>query len=75
MPEGSWIGLYGAFAIAAGGSGTTINLNSIRDVTSTEPGLVDETMRAFDDILAASLPRGASLDFIQTMAEEWKGRI
>jgi hypothetical protein len=75
VPEGSGVGLYGPFVIAAGRDVTTVNLGSIRDIASTEPDLVDEVMRAFDDILAAALPRGASLDFIAAMAETWKERV
>lgn len=74
VPEGSGVGMYGAFALASKNGTTTVNLTTIRDVTSTEPDLVDETMRAFDDILAASMPRAESLDFIRTMAESWKER-
>jgi transcriptional regulator with XRE-family HTH domain len=75
VPEGANVGLWGAFGIAAGDGMVTVNLTTIRDVASTAPDLTDETMRAFESILAASMPRGESLDCIRTQEERWKSLI
>jgi hypothetical protein len=75
VPEGATVGLWGAFGIAARDGLVTVNLTTIRDVASTAPDLTDETMRAFEGILAASMPRGESLEFIRTQEEQWKTRI
>jgi transcriptional regulator with XRE-family HTH domain len=75
VPEGANVGLWGAFAIAVRDGIVTVNLTTIRDVASTAPDLADETIRAFESILAASMPRGESLDFIQTREEQWKAQI
>jgi len=72
VPRGANIGLYGAFGIASRDSRVTVNLTSIRDVTSTDPELVEECLSAFDDILAAALPRRDSVDYIRTQADQWR---
>lgn len=75
VPEGANVGLWGGFAIAARDGIMTVNLITIRDVTSTAPDLADETMRAFEQILAASMPRRESVDFMRTWEEQWRQRI
>jgi transcriptional regulator with XRE-family HTH domain len=75
VPEGANVGTWGAFGIAARDGILTVNLTTIRDVSSTAPDLTDETMRAFESILAASMPRAESLDFISTQEEQWKTQV
>lgn len=72
VPPGSNIGLYGAFGIASRENHVTVNLTSIRDVTSTDAGLAEECLSAFDDILAAAMPRRNSVDYIRAQAEQWR---
>lgn len=72
IPEGANVGLYGAFNLAARDGIVTVNLTSIRDVSSTESGLVDETMRGFEQLLACAMPQKQSLDFIRNQREHWE---
>ena len=53
----------------------TVNLTTIRDVTSTASDLVDEAMQAYERILGAALPRAESLDFVRTQEDQWKTQI
>jgi transcriptional regulator with XRE-family HTH domain len=72
VPYGTNIGLYGAFDIAIGNGNITTNLNSLRDVSSTEADLAEECLSAFDDILASALPRNESVEYIRTQRDMWK---
>jgi transcriptional regulator with XRE-family HTH domain len=75
VPEGTNVGLWGAFDIAARDGIATVNLTTIQDVSSTAPGLVDETTRAWERILGAALPCAASVDFVRAQEDQWKQRI
>lgn len=72
VPYGTNIGLYGAFDIATRDGANTVNLTSFRDVSSTDAALAEECLGAFDDILAASLPRAESIDCIRTHRDKWR---
>jgi hypothetical protein len=72
VPYGTSIGLYGAFDIATRDGSSTVNLTSLRDVSSTDATLGEEALGAFDDILAAALPRAASIDCIRIQRDKWK---
>jgi transcriptional regulator with XRE-family HTH domain len=76
VPEGTNVGLWGAFDIAARDTTATVRLETVEDVTSTAPGLVGKVSVAFERILGAALPRIASHDLILKVAEEqWKTQI
>lgn len=76
VPEGTNVGLWGAFDIAARDTTATVRLETVEDVTSTSPGLVGKVTVAFERILGAALPRIASHDLILKVAEEqWKTQI
>ena len=75
VPEGANVGLWGAFNIAARDGLATVNLTTIRDVSSTAPDLVDETTQAWELILGAAMARAGSVDFVRTQEETWKTGI
>lgn len=72
VPKGANVGLWGAFDIASRDGMATVNLTTIRDVSSTATDLVDDVMQAFERILGIALPRAESLDFIREMESQWK---
>ena len=75
VPEGTNVGLWGAFDIASRGGVTTVNLTTLRDVSSTATDLTDDALQAYERILGAALPLAESLDFVRTMEEQWKTQI
>lgn len=76
IPEGASAGLGGAFGIATKDGTSTVSLTTIiRDVTSTAPDVVDDTMNAFEMVLGAAMSAEASLDFLRAQEESWKTRI
>jgi hypothetical protein len=75
VPEGTNVGLWGAFDIAARNGMTTVNLTALRDVSSTATDLTDDALQAYERILGAALPRAESLDFIRTQEDQWKIKI
>ena len=76
LPEGTNMGLWGAFDIAARDSAVTVRLETVEDMTSTAPGLIGKVTVAFERMLGAALPRIESHELILKVAEEqWKARI
>jgi transcriptional regulator with XRE-family HTH domain len=75
VPEGANVGLWGGFNIAARDGVTTVNLTTLRDVSSTASDLVDETMQAWELILGAAMARAESVDYFRTQEETWKPKI
>jgi Domain of unknown function (DUF5753) len=75
IPEGTNVGLWGAFDIAARDSMVTVRLETVEDMTSTAPDLVGKVTVAFERILGAALPRADSLAIIRTAEEGWKSQI
>lgn len=76
VPEGTSVGLGGAFGIATKDGTSTVNLTTIiRDVTSTAPDVVDDTMNSFEMVLGAAMSAEASLDFVRAQEESWKAQI
>lgn len=76
VPEGTNVGLWGAFDIAARNGTLTVRLETVEDVTSTAPDLISKVTVAFERILGAALPRVQSHDLILKVAEEqWKTQI
>ncbi len=75
VPEGTNVGLWGAFDIAARDSAVTVRLETVEDMTSTAPDLVGKVTVAFERILGAAMPRAESLDLIPTAEERWKAQI
>jgi transcriptional regulator with XRE-family HTH domain len=72
---GAHAGLLGAFAIASGdGSPDTLYLDTtVQGQTVVETALVRKAASIFDRLRAEALPRGASRDLIEKVAEElWK---
>ena len=74
VPEGANVGLWGAFDIASRDGMATVNLTTLRDVSSTATDLVDDATQAFERILGAALPRADSLEFTRDMESQWKTR-
>lgn len=74
VPDGANVGLDGAFNLAARDGNVTVNLTSVRDVSSTDSGLADECMRTFEQLLASSMDQARSLDFIRQAEDRWKER-
>jgi transcriptional regulator with XRE-family HTH domain len=75
IPDGTNMGLWGAFDLATRDSATTVCLTALEDVTSTAPGLVGKALRAYEQLLGAAMPRAESLDLIRTAEERWKAQI
>jgi transcriptional regulator with XRE-family HTH domain len=75
IPEGTNMGLWGGFDLASRGAVVTVCLSAIEDIPSTSESLTGKTALAFEQLLGAALPRGASLTTIRTAEEEWKTRI
>jgi hypothetical protein len=76
LPEGTNMGLWGAFDIAARDSTLTVRLSMLEDLTSTAAGLIGKLTVAFERMLGAALPRIESHELILKVAEEqWKARI
>lgn len=76
VPDGTNMGLWGAFDIAARDSTVTVRLETVEDMTSTAPDLVGKVTVAFERMLGAALPRVESHELILKVAEEqWKARI
>lgn len=76
IPEGTNMGLWGAFDIAARDSAVTVRLSALEDMTSTAPDLIGKVTVAFERMLGAALPRIESHELILKVAEEqWKARI
>ena len=73
--EGTNVGLWGAFDLAARDGTVTVRLSALEDVTSTAPGLVDKAMGAWERILGAAMPRAATLEMIRSSEEQWKSQI
>ncbi len=74
VPEGANVGLWGAFDIASRDGMATVNLTTLRDVSSTATDLADDATQAFERILGAALPRADSLKFTLEMESQWKTR-
>jgi Domain of unknown function (DUF5753) len=76
LPEGTNMGMWGAFDIAARDGTVTVRLETVEDMTSTAPGLIGKVTVAFERMLGAALPRIESHELILKVAEEqWKARI
>lgn len=76
VPEGGNVGLAGPVAIASHNGVVTVNMGTFtRDITSTAPDVVDETLSAFDAVLGASLATQPSLEFVRTQEEKWKQQV
>lgn len=76
VPEGTNLGLWGAFDIAARDGTITVRLETVEDIPSTAHELVSKVTVAFERILGAALPRIESHELISKVAEEkWKAQI
>jgi len=76
IPEGTNMGLWGAFDIAARDGTVTVRLETIEDIPSTAPDLISKLTVAFERMLGNSLPRVESHELIVKVAEEqWKAKI
>jgi transcriptional regulator with XRE-family HTH domain len=75
VPEGENTGLWGAFDIAARDNNLTVRFENLEDTTTTAAATVGNSVRAFERILGAALPRRGSADFVRSMEEEWKQLI
>jgi transcriptional regulator with XRE-family HTH domain len=75
IPEGTNVGLWGAFDIAARDGTVTVRLSALEDITSTASDRTDKMTMAFERILGAAMPRAESLDLIRTAEERWSAQI
>jgi transcriptional regulator with XRE-family HTH domain len=75
IPEGTNVGLWGAFDIASRDGAVTVRLETVEDMTSTAPDLVSKVTVAFERMLGAAMPRPASANLIRTVGEQWKTQI
>jgi transcriptional regulator with XRE-family HTH domain len=76
VPDGTNVGLWGAFDIAARDSTVTVRLETVEDMASTSPDVIGRATVAFERILGAALPRISSHEVIWKAAEEqWKTQI
>jgi hypothetical protein len=76
VPDGTNVGLWGAFDIATRDSAVTVRLSALEDIASTSPDLIGKVTVAFERILGAALPRIPSHELILKAAEErWKTQI
>lgn len=75
IPEGTNVGLWGAFDIAARDGATTVRLETVEDMTSTAPELVGKVTVVFERMLGAAMPLPNSLNLIRTAEEQWKAQI
>jgi transcriptional regulator with XRE-family HTH domain len=74
VPEGTNVGLWGAFDIAARDNVYTVRFEALEDVTGRAPETVNKATQAYERILGAALPRADSLDFTREMESQWKTR-
>jgi transcriptional regulator with XRE-family HTH domain len=74
VPEGTNVGLWGAFDVASRDNVCTVRFETLEDVTGRAPETVNKAMQAFERILGAALPRADSLDFTREMESQWKTR-
>jgi transcriptional regulator with XRE-family HTH domain len=76
VPEGAYIGLGGALAIASHNSLVTVNMTTMtREIVSTAQDLIEEAQAAFESVLGASLPAAQSVEFTRTQEDKWKAQI
>lgn len=76
VPEGTNLGLWGAFDIASRDGTVTVRLETVEDIPSTAPHLVSKVTVAFERLLGAALPRVESHELITKVAEEkWKTQV
>lgn len=75
VPEGTNVGLWGAFDIAARDNMFTVRFETLEDVAGRAPQTVSKAMQAYERILGAALPRADSLDFTREMESQWKTRM
>jgi transcriptional regulator with XRE-family HTH domain len=75
IPEGTNMGLWGAFDLASRGPVVTVCLSAIEDIPSTSEGLTSKTALAFEQLLGAACPRGMTMSLVRKAEEEWKTRI
>ena len=74
LPDSTSMGSYGAFDIATRDGTVTVCLESMEDITTTAPDLVNKASLAFERILGAALPRSDSLTLVRTAEGSWKAR-
>ena len=72
IPEGTNVGLWGAFDIASRDGTATVRLSALEDVTSTADHLIIKAIQAYERMLGAALPRIESYERIRTAEERWK---
>ena len=75
VPEGCNVGLGGAYAIASHGSSVTVSLTTpVRDITSTAPDVIEDTLKAYDVVLGAALSAVPSIECVRAYERTWKER-
>jgi len=73
VPPGMNVALGGGFTIAMHDATITINLNTgARDIPTTAPDVVAETLHTFDVVLGAAMSPVPSVEFLRHKEAEWK---
>jgi transcriptional regulator with XRE-family HTH domain len=73
VPERASVGLGGALALASHKNAVTVKMTTTtREITSTEPGMVEEAQAAFEMILGMALSPVPSLEQVRERQAAWK---
>lgn len=72
IPQGTNVGLWGAFDIASRDGTATVRLSALEDVTSTADHLIVKAIQAYERMLGAALPRVESYEKIRQAEGSWK---
>lgn len=72
VPEGTNVGLWGAFDVASRDGSATVRLSALEDVTSTADHLIVKAIQAYERMLGAALPRVESYERIRMAEGQWK---
>lgn len=72
IPEGTNVGLWGAYDIASRDGTATVRLTTLEDVTSTADHLIVKAIQAYERMLGAALPRIESYERIRMAEGQWK---
>jgi hypothetical protein len=72
LPKKTSMGSYGTFSLAAGQATSTVLMEGLRDITSTDPELLGAAAVAWERLLGAAAPRGDSIGTIRTAEGSWK---
>lgn len=75
LPEGCSTGSYGTLSLATGEATSTVLMEGLRDITSTDHDLLSAAALAWERLLGAAAPRGESIGTIRTAEGSWKEQM